>query len=276
MEESDTSSSVSLVEQLRRENERLRGIINEMETRLSPTVVIERLLLMLIEHYKNQRLQGTARSSGSAPVLSQPMYATDKMKSCYHALPSNVEHMVENLWLGRVNEYVIDCQGDKQAILKLHATRVHDDLPLPVVQLTNGTVLLVARCLSHRLPRFLAKNDPQLAGLVVDTDSAIQWAKRADLSHSQQVVSWIAHKNLAKLFNLWLNRDDKGVPASSAVMTVDASLVRIFVNAMATHSNARCHFTCTGEERLYGYLVLTANDGLQTDLQRLYVGSMLL
>ena len=250
---------------------RLRGQLHEMEQRISPTIIIESLIKIFVEHYS--KLRASLTSTSTAPVISlaSKFYCMDKQKTRTIALPHDVEDKIENLWLSRVESYTITCDGDAAATLSIHPSKVHDDLPLPVVTLSDGTIYPVLRRVAHRTPHFWARNDPNLAGVVMNSDIASDWSKRTSVATSSQVVTWPAHADLDKLFSLWLNSSLRDEP--TAVLTVDGGMVRLFVDAIAANPDARCHFTCSGEKTVYGYFVLVANDDDRSDLQRLFVGS---
>lgn len=253
----------------RAEIRRLRGQLYEIEQRISPTVIIESLIKTFVEHYSKLR----ATTSGVSGIsLASNFYCTDKQKTRTIALPHDAAEKIENLWLSRVESYTIACDGDAAATLSLHPSKVHDDLPLPVITLTDGTIYAVLRRIPHRTPHFWARNDPNLAGVVINSDIASDWSKRTSVASSSQVVAWPAHADLDKLFSLWLNRDAPDEP--TAVLTVDGGMVRLFVDAIAANPDARCHFTCSGEKTVYGYFVLVANDEDHSDLQRVFVGSV--
>lgn len=253
----------------RTEISRLRAQLHAMEQRISPTVIIESLIAIFVDHYSKLR---ASAASQTALSLVAKFYCMDKQKTRTVALPNDVDAKLESLWLGRVVSYTITCEGDSGASLTLHPSKVHDDLPLPVVTLSDGSIYPVLRRAAHRTPLFWARNDPTLAGIVMNADTASEWSKRTSIVTSSQVVAWPGHVALDSLFSLWLNRSVSANPM--AILTVDAGMVRLFVDAIAAHPDARCHFTCSGETTVYGYFVLVANDHHHSDLQRIFVGSV--
>lgn len=259
----------------RGEIRKLRQRLHEIERRVAPTIIVDSLITTFIDHYSKLRATSapSALSSSSPPMsLAMKYYCTDKQKTRTVALPFDIADKLENLWLARVESYTITCDNDAAAVLTLHHNKVHDDLPLPVVTLTNGTIYPVLRRAAHRTPHFWARNDPKLAGVVMNADVASEWSKRTSVATSSQVAAYPGHVELDKLFSLWLNRPASTEP--TAVLVVDAGIVRVFVDAIAANPDARCHFTCSGERTIYGYFVLVANDDERTDLQRMFVGSV--
>ena len=264
----DAEHTQQTMELLKRDNMMLRRRLNQLETQLLPKTILESLMQMVARTYSNW-LNEAGRS---LPLpLAHRFYVVDE-KNARVEVPKIVDRKIESLWWNRITSTDIQFRN-QTAKLMLHPSQLKDDRPMPIVVCQDGTTLAVVRRLDERTHSHLLKNDPQFPGVVVDSSHAQKWLEKANLTSSQDTSVWPMHAMLERLAALWLGREPN--PSSpQATLVVDAKQVREFVHAIASNPHARCHFTCCGKEVLHAYLCLTANDGRQTDLARMAIGSV--
>lgn len=254
-------------ELLRVENRLLRLRLNEWEVQMIPKTIVDRLVQLMIDHYI--ACASTPRQTPQIP-LTDRYFAIEMGKRM--PLDSTAERKIESLWMNRVNETFIVFR-ERVATLSLHPRQVKDDRPLPIMTLHDGTQLPIVRRDDNSTQSHLLKNDPCLPGVVIGKDAAKEWTKRGNFSTATDTSIWPGYEPLERLTALWLCRPSNDPP--KATLVVDSKLVRQFVTYMVLHDDARCHFTCSGNTHFYAYLCLTANDGRQTDLARLPLGSVI-
>lgn len=249
---------------LRAENRTLRSKLNNWETQMTPKTIMDNLIDTMLAHY-------AAVTPGASQVtLTKRYYAIDERQKRV-PLDDAAEQKIEALWLNRL-ETTTTTFRKQVATLSLHPKQLKDDRPLPILILGNGTQLPIVRREDHLTQSHLLKNDPGLLGVVLDKAGAAEWMTRGNLAIATDTSVWPGHVGLEKLTALWLGRVPRDPP--EATLVVDAKLVRQFLSQMLLHDQARCHLTCSGNKNMYAYLCLTANDGQQTDLARLPLGSV--
>lgn len=254
---------------------RLQGRVNAYEERFACVVLIEELLEALIDHYQRVFSDGAFRSVD----LTTKFYAVDDAQAAIVPLPDCFEYHIDSLWLGRVETAPVQL-GGVYAELKLHSSKVRDDRPLPVLLLQDEgepkpRALRVLRRSADTRHSHIIKYAPCLPGAIIDRSLATAWLENANATRGVDDTSvWPGHGLLSRLMTLWMGRPDEN-PLSQTTLVADMARLRVFMEAIAAHDSPRLHFACIGQERIFGYLVLTANDGEQSEIGRLPVGSAL-
>lgn len=254
---------------------RLQGRVNAYEERFACVVLIEELLEALFEHYQRVFSDNEFRSVD----LTTKFYAVEDTPAAIVPLPDSFEYYIESLWLGRVDTVPVQIRG-AHAELKLHSSKVRDDRPLPVLLLqdegeSKPRALRVLRRSADTRHSHIIKYAPCLPGAIIDRSLATAWLENANATRGVDDTSvWPGHSLLSRLMTLWMGRSDEN-PLSQTTFVADMARLRVFMEAIAAHDSPRLHFACIGQERIFGYLVLTANDGDQSEIGRLPVGSAL-
>ena len=252
------------LEQLFKEHTRLCQRVEEYEKRYASVVRLDNIVEMLYSHY-------TKQTNVARTPLTSKFYAHSDV-GVVVALPDDVEYLIETLWLGRVDTCSIDFEG-VPATLKLHAKRLQDDLPLPILECPDGNTtktIPILRRLERHQHTFMIKHDPALNGVIISNANAKQWAADSFIATSAEVSVFPRHRLLSQMIDLWVCRK-RSEPY--ATLVVDAAQFRSFVHKLAENDEARCHFTCTGQTQLHAYLCLSSGDGWHTDLYRLFIGT---
>jgi hypothetical protein len=253
--------------------------VNSWESAFSCHHVVINLLRMLLKFYQSvkQTQQPEARVSianmyyvelnDPAPVL--PGLKTRKVAV---SIPREKERLIESLWLGRVEEGTIRLLG-KDCRVKIHKTQVYNDKPLPMLAFPDNPSewIAIKRQTAGWRHSFMCKNAPEFPGTVIDSENVATWHRSGNFARTEQTIILPGHELLDEIVAAWMGRDP--TPEPDATLLVCSKLVRGFVMSMTQHTQPRLHFMCVGSSKLYAFLVLTADDGIQSEVARLPVGS---
>ncbi len=269
-ENADGDSSSSAADQglgvvhLQNQVDVLLSRINHWESSFSCYTVLENLMRLMLKHYE----QVIAKMTATPISLTQNYYIIHNGKSI--PIPSDKERLIESLWLDRISEATIDILGTP-CVLKLHPSKLYDDKPLPYITY-KGESIGVRRQSSAWRHSFMCKNAPNFPGLVFDSTDANEWYSLGNFASAEDTIIMPGNPLLEKLVASWLGRPTREPPNAS--LLVDSKLIRSFVYKIVHNEKARCHFMCLGQSDIFAYLVLTANDGMQSELSRLPVGTV--
>lgn len=241
----------------------LMARINTFERRTGSIFILEEMLHLLIRHCTS--------SSGSTFCLVSRFYIY-KDNVVISDMPAKYEKTLASIWLKEIADADITIQNINYTMC-LHPDQVCDGKPLPllVVKNSSGIPLTIKERRQTRTHSHLLKNDPQFPGLVFDSALVSAWQSNANFVDATDTIILPNHALLEQLCSLWLKRPCP--KPSLATLNVDPHNLMMFVSSLAVHTDARCHFTLSGQNTLYAYLVATANDGNQTDIGRLAIGT---
>lgn len=273
----DAQSALATILQQQTLINELQERLNKWEEGFSCHSVVENLLLLMHKHY--QQMQATGRID-NAVALANRYYVEVPDNTTTHktivTIDKQEERLIESLWLNRIQKGTLRVLG-QDCEVKVHPTLVLDDKPMPVLAFPSTSpytpaILIPIRRQSNRWRHsFMCKNAPQYPGAVLDSQCATEWYNLGNFASAQDTILMPGSKLLEALVALWLRRAERDPP--DATLLVDSKLVRAFVAKIVQNNRPRCHFFCLGQDKVNAYLVLTASDGLQSELARLPVGT---
>ena len=239
-------------------------LVNKYEARVGYTYFLESILNAIVDHYESQK-----NSSSMNLTCRFYVYAGSRIHAEF---PEEDEELLYSLWLDEITSTGVTI-GGVEYMLCLHPDQVYDGKPLPLLvskASRSETPLTIKERTVHRTHSHLLNNYPAFTGWLVDTTLISSWVSNANLSATNTVV---LPKNdlLERLCSVWLGRPV--LSPSVSTLIADSACIKEFVSNVLLHSDSRCHFQLSGELTLYAYLVVTANDGLQTDIARLAIGT---
>lgn len=256
--------------------------VNSWESAFSCHHVVINLLRMLLKNFQSvkQTQNPDARVSianmyyveldDPNPVLASVQPGSKKRKVAV-SIPREKERLVESLWLGRVEEGTIPLLG-KDCRVKIHKTQVYNDKPLPMLAFPDSSEwIAIKRQTPSWRHSFMCKNAPEFPGIVIDSENVASWYNSGNYARTEQTIILPGHELLDEIVAMWMGREP--TPAPDATLLVDSKMVRSFVSSMTRHAQSRVHFMCVGSSKLHAFLVLTAADGMQSEVDRLPVGS---
>ena len=257
--EDDTTTNALLCSQLCD----LLKRVNMFERRAGCMLVMEEMIGLLLAH--------CAAAPRSVLHLASRFYIyKDAAMLC--ELPQKYEKVLCSIWMKDIPSADITVQHDEYTLC-LHPDQVCDGKPLPllVAKNSNGPPLTVKERRQSRTHSHLLKNDPQFPGFVFDSRRVAAWLCDANLMNATDRILLPNHALFENLCSVWLGRATPSPPL--ATLIVDPVTLLEFLSKLAVHVDARCHFTLSGQRTLFAYLVATANDGHQTDIARLAIGT---
>lgn len=255
---------------LQQSNARLQSRVSALESQNAAQCILNIILGALESHYDAEMKRRVATNASALPLARQ-FYVLAADNTTHEALDADIEYAIESLWLGRIPKKRV-IHSTLPYTLMLHPSQLHDDRPLPLLVDSTGHAHAIVVRHTHRTHSFMCKNDPCLPGLVFGVSKAMEWQQMPNFQSYSATSAWPEHGTLERLASMWLGRAPRS--PSMATLVVDSKLVRRFVRDMTSHAEARCHFTCSGQTTLHAYLCLTANDGAQTDIARLPLGTI--
>lgn len=264
-------------QQLESENAILRDELRKMQThvdqanRLTFVLVLESVLDALSQHYI-----ATIEAGGQPNMsLTDPFYVmTDT--STYLAMPKNAQYLIESLWMGRIDSTTIELQN-QPARLSLHSSKLRDGRPLVEIVDVDGNTFPVVQRYDHRAHSFICKNHPQFPGMLIGTEQigVLQdmLTTRDFLQIDRKRVShWSSNTSLEDLGAVWLGRPRRA--QSKATLLVDHECIRALIDCLSKKPDTRVHFICYGQAVMQAYLLLTANNGCQSEIMRVPIGTI--
>lgn len=259
------------------ENVRLRSALVRMQThvdqvnRLTCVLVLERILDSLASHYEQSILHDKANGM----PLTDPFYVLSH-DGAHLPLPDNAQYIVESLWMGRIESASISF-GEGEAKVSLHPSFLREGRPLVQIADASGNVNTVVQRHACRAHSFVCKNHPQFPGMIVNPAHIFELLEmlttREQTSNDRiRVSQWPANTSLDHVASVWLGRATSTMP--TCTLYVDNRCVQEMVDTLATRPSTRIHFVCYGQEAMQAYILLTADDGAQTEVMRVPVGSV--
>tara|TARA_B110000046_G_scaffold171323_1_gene192068 strand:+ start:2581 stop:3441 length:861 start_codon:yes stop_codon:yes gene_type:complete len=253
----------------------LRQRVNKWEDTFACQQVLMQLLNDMFEHYsQHNRTRGKV---DDAVLLANRYYiqVNDPLtmqKGKVVSIPKAKERLIESLWLDRVEKGSITILG-MQCEVRLHPDKVCDDKPLPIIIFPDhaATEVPIKRQSDDWRHSFMCKNAPGYPGRILDSQHVASWRGKGNFATCQDTILLPGSALLENIVALWTGRDAHDPP--QATLLVDSKMVRLFVTKIAIHTRPRCHFVCIGSTKVYAYLVLTADDGMQSEIARLPVGT---
>ena len=250
----------------------LLASVNHYEGKFVCTVVLETILDMLSAHYVAQSSRQQQQMQ-----LAANFYAYKDGK-VFAALPVQYEKTLMNLWLRHIEAQQVQVDGQSY-MLRLHPDQICDGKPLPLLvgsDKGSPTMFPIRQRMAHRVHSHLLQNDPGFTGYIFDAACVDKWMNNANFVRATTVAPhvhvWPNHAGFCSLADMWLGQKKHSKQAAN-VLVADAVNIGKFVSCMHNNPGARCHFTLSGQSTLYAYLFLTANDGLQSELYRLAIGT---
>ena len=258
--------------------------VNSWESAFSCHHIVINLLRMLLKTFQSvkQTQKPDSRASianmyyvevddpnpNSVLVSTQPGLKTRKVAV---SIPREKERLIESLWLRRVEEGTIRLLG-KDCRVKIHKTQVYNDKPLPMLAFPDSSEwIAIKRQTPSWRHSFMCKNAPEFPGTIIDSKNLATWYNSGNFATTEQIIILPGHELLDEIVAMWMGREP--TPQPDATLLVDSKLVRGFVRNMTQHAQSRVHFMCVGSSKLHAFLVLTADDGIQSEIDRLPVGS---
>ena len=248
----------------------LLASVNCYENKFVCTVVLETILDALSAHYATRPSQ----EKKQMPLLAN--FYVYKDGKVFAALPVQYEKTLMNLWLRHIEARQVEVNGQSYT-LRLHPDQICDGKPMPLlVGSDKKTMFPIRQLMAHRVHSHLLQNDPGFTGYIFDAACVDGWMNNANFVHATtmetHVHAWPNHAGFRSLAEMWLGQKTH-IKQAANVLVADAVNIGKFVSCMHNNPGARCHFTLSGQNTLYAYLFLTANDGLQSELYRLAIGT---
>lgn len=235
--------------------------------------IVTKLLGLMLKYYKEMKANGAVNTNVSLAnryyiEMNDPTTGRKNVVS----IPKTSERLIESLWLGTIKKATITVL-EKDCKIELHKHQVLDDKPLPILIFSDDPAhpFAIKRQSDNWRHSFMCKNVPGYPGKVVDSQHVSEWRSYGNFATAHHTLVFPGDELLEEIVALWIGRAVR-VP-SDATLLVDCKLVRSFVTKIALHDRPRCHFICIGSNKVYGYLVLTLADGMQSEVARLPVGS---
>ena len=260
----DTAEEASTIQMLQLHMFRMQNKLDTYRVQYNAHLGLQSFLELLLSHYQKESINMQRVNMTSDFVHND----SNIQESTLFKNKDSLNFIIENLWLGRIENFSFELNDGEMLRLKLHPENLECGRPQVVLERADGTVESIQYCLSRHL--FFIRYHPQFSGIMIDSSYVKKWMLQSMAGAFDSVSIWPNCEELRMLAALWLGILPANIKEST--MVVDGSQFKRFLGACVSQRNVQCHFVCFGEKTLTCSMCLLSED--KSEIFRYFIGTV--
>ena len=203
-----------------------------------PTAFVHELVTALATDLAKQKVC-------KSPCTSEYIAHNDKSKQIVDLI--DIQHCVEDLWLGNIETFSYNLSGTT-ATCRLHPTEIYDSMPMVIMQTESGETFKVYKKTCSDMNVDLWNRSSKVKAMFLNKTAMDSYT----IDQHEHEIYIPGHELFTKLCSVWLGED---LSTSSTCLLVNPASLR-HLKKTASDEITSCRFMISGDEHLFAYLYL--------------------